>query len=43
MIETRDSRFRGNDKTGGPIAYTDYIVMNDGTLEEMNEELKKFA
>lgn len=28
---------------GGPIAYTDYTVMNDGTLEEMNEELKKFA
>jgi len=28
---------------GGPIAYTDYTVMNDGTLDEMNEELKKFA
>jgi dephospho-CoA kinase len=27
---------------GGPIAYTDYTVINDGTLEEMNEELKKF-
>ena len=28
---------------GGPIAYTDYTVINDGTLDEMNEELKKYA
>jgi len=28
---------------GGPIAYTDFTVINDGTLEEMNEELKKYA
>jgi len=28
---------------GGPIAYTDYTVINDGTLEEMNAELKKYA
>lgn len=24
---------------GGPIAYTDYLVMNDGTLEELKEKL----
>ncbi len=28
---------------GGPIAYTDYTVMNDGTLDEMNAELKKYV
>jgi len=27
---------------GGPIAYTDYLIMNDGSLDEMNEELKKY-
>jgi dephospho-CoA kinase len=27
---------------GGPIAYTDYLIINDGTLEEMNSELKKY-
>ncbi len=27
---------------GGPIAFTDYLVMNDGTLEELNENLKKY-
>ncbi|MFI5212013.1 MAG: AAA family ATPase [Ignavibacteria bacterium] len=27
---------------GGPIAYTDYLIMNDGTLEEMNTGLKKY-
>jgi dephospho-CoA kinase len=27
---------------GGPIAYTDYLVMNDGSLEEMNSKLKKY-
>lgn len=27
---------------GGPIAYTDYLIMNDGTLDEMNAELKKY-
>jgi len=27
---------------GGPIAYTDYLIMNDGSLEEMNVELKKY-
>ncbi|MBN8584464.1 MAG: AAA family ATPase [Ignavibacteria bacterium] len=28
---------------GGPIAYTDYLIINDGSLEEMNEELKKYV
>ena len=28
---------------GGPIAYTDFTVINDGSLDEMNEELKKYA
>jgi dephospho-CoA kinase len=28
---------------GGPIAYTDYLIMNDGSLDEMNEELKKYV
>jgi dephospho-CoA kinase len=28
---------------GGPIAYTDFTLINDGTLEEMNEELKKYV
>lgn len=27
---------------GGPIAYTDYLIINDGSLDEMNEELKKY-
>lgn len=28
---------------GGPIAYADYMILNDGTLDEMNEELKKYV
>ncbi len=28
---------------GGPIAYTDYLIMNDGSLDEMNAELKKYV
>ena len=28
---------------GGPIAYTDFTVINDGSLDEMNAELKKYA
>jgi len=28
---------------GGPIAYTDYLIINDGSLEEMNVELKKYV
>jgi len=27
---------------GGPIAYTDYLVMNDGSLEELNRNLEKY-
>jgi len=27
---------------GGPIAYTDYLILNDGSLDEMNAELKKY-
>jgi len=36
-----DSRLRGNDKIqGGPIAYTDYLVINDGTIEELNQKIE---
>jgi dephospho-CoA kinase len=28
---------------GGPIAYADFLIMNDGTLDEMNVELKKYV
>ncbi|HMQ78118.1 MAG TPA: AAA family ATPase [Ignavibacteria bacterium] len=28
---------------GGPIAYTDYLIINDGSLDEMNAELKKYV
>ncbi|HAX49365.1 MAG TPA: AAA family ATPase [Ignavibacteria bacterium] len=28
---------------GGPIAYTDYLIMNDGSFDEMNAELKKYV
>ena len=27
---------------GGPIAFTDYLVINDGTLEELNKKLNKY-
>ena len=27
---------------GGPIAYTDYLIMNDGSLNEMNQQLKNY-
>lgn len=27
---------------GGPIAYTDYLVINDGSLEEMNKKLEQY-
>jgi dephospho-CoA kinase len=27
---------------GGPIAYTDYLIMNDDSLEEMNKQLGKY-
>ena len=28
---------------GGPIAYTDYMIINDGSLKEMNEKLEKLV
>lgn len=27
---------------GGPIAFTDYLIMNDGSLEELNKHLEKY-
>ncbi len=27
---------------GGPIAFTDYLVINDGTIEELNKNLEKY-
>lgn len=27
---------------GGPIAYADYLVMNDGTMDDMNNKLKEY-
>jgi dephospho-CoA kinase len=27
---------------GGPIAFTDYLVTNDGTLDELNRQLNKY-
>ena len=40
--ESRDiSEIEKLDK-GGPIAFTDYLVMNDGTIEEMNTKLKQY-
>jgi dephospho-CoA kinase len=27
---------------GGPIAFTDYLIINDGTLEELNIHLEKY-
>jgi dephospho-CoA kinase len=27
---------------GGPIAFTDYLVLNDSTLEELNKQLEKY-
>ena len=27
---------------GGPIAFTDYLVINDGTIEEMNKKLEGY-
>ncbi len=40
--ESRDkSEIEKLDK-GGPIAFTDYLVVNDGTLEELNNKLKTY-
>lgn len=27
---------------GGPIAFTDYLIMNDGSLDELNKHLEKY-
>ena len=27
---------------GGPIAFTDYLIMNDGSLEELNKHLEEY-
>ena len=27
---------------GGPIAFAEYLVMNDGTMDEMNKQLEKY-
>lgn len=27
---------------GGPIAFTDYLILNDGSLEELNKHLEKY-
>lgn len=27
---------------GGPIAYTDYLIINDGTMEAMNKQLEEY-
>lgn len=27
---------------GGPIAFTDYLVINDGTLKELNQQLNRY-
>jgi hypothetical protein len=27
---------------GGPIAYTDYLIVNDGTIAGMNKVLKEY-
>jgi hypothetical protein len=27
---------------GGPIAFTDYLVINDWTLDELNKKLERY-
>jgi len=39
---TRDKSEIENIEKGGPIAFADYLVMNDGTIEELNLQLKKY-
>jgi dephospho-CoA kinase len=40
--ESRDySELEKLDK-GGPIAFTDYLAVNDGTIEELDTQLKKY-
>lgn len=41
--QTRDWSEIENLEKGGPIAIADHYIMNDGTEEELNEQLKKAA
>lgn len=40
--KSRDISELENLDKGGPIAFTDYIVINDGPMEEMNNKLKQY-
>ncbi len=40
--QSRDISEIENLDKGGPIAFTDYIVLNDGSIGELNRQLKKF-
>lgn len=40
--ESRDIAEIENLDKGGPIAFADYLVVNDGSMEQMKEELKKY-
>lgn len=39
---SRDISELENLDKGGPIAFTDYLLMNDGTLDELKNKLKKY-
>jgi dephospho-CoA kinase len=40
--KARDISELENLDKGRPIAFTDYLVMNDGTIDEMKKELEKY-
>jgi dephospho-CoA kinase len=40
--ESRDLSEIENLDKGGPIAYTDYLVMNDASLEDLKKNLEKY-
>jgi dephospho-CoA kinase len=40
--ESRDIAEIENLDKGGPIAFADYLVVNDGSMEQMKKELKKY-
>ena len=42
QAESRDNSEIENLNKGGPIAFADYTVLNDGTIEELKKKLKKF-
>lgn len=42
QAESRDISEIENLNKGGPIAFTDYTVINDGTLEELKKELNNY-